>query len=516
MTEHNQKLKPSAFDPGGNTLAPGAPDRAAQAEAGTAAPAGTASQRPLIAALVALGVILAAVFFWLPTWVEAPSAELATTNAKSPIVDTQTQTRAKAQEQASPWSDAQLAQQRKEAQAVLELLLEQQFALQEMSVEQWATEAFAAATDLATSGDQLYRQQQFEDARETYGEGLQAMTALVEAAPGVFETQLQLALDALDANQAQAATEAIAIALLISPDSVSALRAQARAMTLPQVLTLIKQAQQLQLDNQLEPALENTQQALELDAEHELAKNLQAQLRQEIARRDFNRAMTAGYQAMDREDYDTAEARFLAAQKLLPAAAETEAALTQARSARTLQRIQSLRGKAELAQRNEDWGPALSSFEAILRIDSTVQFAREGADLSRERQSIDKLLQQTLDKPERLADQRIYAETRQLLDYANNLSPAGPRLRRQLGALDTIMEQALVPIPVLLESDEETDVTVYRVAHLGTFRRQQLELKPGTYTAVGVRRGFRDVRQEFTLSHDQSAPVITIACTDPI
>ena len=461
-------------------------------------------------------MILAAVFFWLPTWVEAPSAEPPTAGVNSPTVDSQRQTPANTQERASPWSDAQLAQQRKEAQAVLQLLLEQQFTLQEMSVEQWATDAFTAATELAASGDQLYRQQQFEEARATYEEGLQAMTALVEAAPSVFETQLQRALDALDANQAQAATDAVTIALLISPDSASALRAQARATTLPQVLTLVKQAQQLQRDSELEPALENTQQALALDAEHELAKTLQTQLRQAIARRDFNRAMTAGYQAMDREDYDTAEARFLAAQKLLPAAAETEAALTQARSARTLQRIQSLRGKAEVAQRNEDWGPALAAFEAILRIDNTVQFAREGATLSRERESLDKAIQQTLDQPERLADQKVYAQTRQLLEYANNLSPAGPRLRRQLTTLDTIMEQALVPIPVLLESDEETDVTVYRVAHLGTFRRQQLELKPGTYTAVGVRRGFRDVRQEFTLSHDQSAPVITIACTDPI
>lgn len=454
---------------------------------------------------------MVAVFFWLPTWVEPPTAEnvAVTTSPGTP-------TRPSGQEQASPWSDAQLAKQRKAAQAVLELLLEQQFTLEEMSVEQWASEEFSAATELATSGDELYRQQQFEAAQATYQSGLEAMTALVEAAPEVFETQLQAGLEALAANQPQPATAALAIALLIKPDSDTALRAQARATTLPEVLALIKQAQQAQRDNELEQAAAVTEQALGLDPAHELAKSLQAQLRQEIARRDFNRAMTAGYQAMDRQDYDTAEARFLAAQKLLPAAAETGAALAQARSARTLQRIESLRTKAEIAQRNEDWSAALAAFDAILRIDDTVQFAREGAARSGDRQTLDKRLQQTLEKPERLADERIYAETRQLLDYAVTLSPAGPRLRRQLSELDSLLQQALVPIAVLLQSDEQTDVTVYRVAHLGTFRRQQLELKPGTYTAVGVRTGFRDVRQQFTLSHDQSAPVITIACTDPI
>jgi tetratricopeptide (TPR) repeat protein len=454
---------------------------------------------------------MVAVFFWLPNWVEPPTAgSVAVTTSPG------TPARVSAQEQASPWSDAQLAKQRKAAQAVLELLLEQQFTLEEMSVEQWAAAEFAAATQLATSGDELYRQQQFEAAQANYQSGLESMTALVEAAPAVFERQLQAGLAALAANQPQPATAALTIALLIKPDSETALTAQARALTLPEVLTLIKQAQQAQRDNELEQAAATTAQALGLDPAHELATSLQLQLQQEIARRDFNRAMTAGYQAMDRQDYDSAEARFLAAQRLLPAAAETGAALAQARSARTLQRIESLRGNADAAQRNEDWNAAVAAFDAILRIDDTVQFAREGAARSRERQSLDQRLQQTLEKPERLADQRIYAETRQLLTYAITLSPAGPRLRRQLSALDTLLQQALVPIAVLLQSDEQTDVTVYRVAHLGTFRRQQLELKPGTYTAVGVRTGFRDVRQQFTLSHDQSAPVITIACTDPI
>ena len=110
----------------------------------------------------------------------------------------------------------------------------------------------------------------------------------------------------------------------------------------------------------------------------------------------------------------------------------------------------------------------------------------------------------------------MYADTQALYRQALTLESKGPLLREQLIKLSDLLEKALIPIPVLLQSDEMTDVTVYKVAHLGTFRRQQLELKPGIYTAVGVRKGFRDVRREFTVNHERQGLTIEIACTEPI
>ncbi len=59
-------------------------------------------------------------------------------------------------------------------------------------------------------------------------------------------------------------------------------------------------------------------------------------------------------------------------------------------------------------------------------------------------------------------------------------------------------------------------VIVYKVARLGTFSERELTLRPGTYTAVGTRNGFRDVRETFTLSHDEAVAPVMIACTEPI
>jgi hypothetical protein len=57
---------------------------------------------------------------------------------------------------------------------------------------------------------------------------------------------------------------------------------------------------------------------------------------------------------------------------------------------------------------------------------------------------------------------------------------------------------------------------VYRVGDLGTFTNYTLSLLPGSYVAVGVRAGYRDVRQEFTIGLDGQVPLVTIACSEAI
>jgi hypothetical protein len=75
---------------------------------------------------------------------------------------------------------------------------------------------------------------------------------------------------------------------------------------------------------------------------------------------------------------------------------------------------------------------------------------------------------------------------------------------------------AETPQRVALTSDNQTDITVYRVGRLGTFEHKELELLPGRYTVVGQRAGFRDVRREITLLPGGEAPTVVIRCEEPI
>jgi hypothetical protein len=68
----------------------------------------------------------------------------------------------------------------------------------------------------------------------------------------------------------------------------------------------------------------------------------------------------------------------------------------------------------------------------------------------------------------------------------------------------------------MLRSDEKTEVIVYKVARLGSFAERELTLRPGSYTALGTRAGYRDVRQTFTITADAAPAPVTVVCTEPI
>jgi hypothetical protein len=57
---------------------------------------------------------------------------------------------------------------------------------------------------------------------------------------------------------------------------------------------------------------------------------------------------------------------------------------------------------------------------------------------------------------------------------------------------------------------------IYHVGQLGRFSDRVLELRPGTYTAVGSRPGYRDVRRVFTLRAGQDADTVDIRCKEPV
>jgi hypothetical protein len=63
-------------------------------------------------------------------------------------------------------------------------------------------------------------------------------------------------------------------------------------------------------------------------------------------------------------------------------------------------------------------------------------------------------------------------------------------------------------------------VKVYPIADrepfVERFVEHQLSLKPGTYKAKGIRNGYHEVLQHFTIAHDSAPAPVTIICTKPI
>ena len=196
----------------------------------------------------------------------------------------------------------------------------------------------------------------------------------------------------------------------------------------------------------MEQALALLRQAHALDRQHAGAEAQLRSVEREIARRDFNAAMTAGYAALDDARYDEAERQFLRAQKILPSAAETENALLQTRNSRTRAKIDAYGVRAREAEDREAWSQAIEAYREILSLDDTVVFARAGMIRSQTRARLDKRLRETLAKPGRLGDDRIYQDTRALYRQLLALEKKGPLLREQLEATCFILTDAGISV----------------------------------------------------------------------
>ncbi len=125
-------------------------------------------------------------------------------------------------------------------------------------------------------------------------------------------------------------------------------------------------------------------------------------------------------------------------------------------------------------------------------------------------------LEYYVDNPDLLNSQRVRETALSFLGKAGAIEPKGPELRRRVSALREQVLLATRPLSLELRSDGATEVVVYRLRSLGQFTSRNISLRPGTYTIVGSRPGYKDVRREVTLAAGKPVPPIYVACDEPI
>ena len=123
-------------------------------------------------------------------------------------------------------------------------------------------------------------------------------------------------------------------------------------------------------------------------------------------------------------------------------------------------------------------------------------------------------MQRFLDDPGLLSDDDEFARATEVLAEASADAVAGPLLRKQLDDLRAVVERSSVPVPLIIDSDNETEIIIQKIGTIGTFLRHEVNLRPGRYTIIGSRDGYRDVRDEIIL--EPGAEPVDIRCTEPI
>jgi len=405
---------------------------------------------------------------------------------------------------------------RREAEKHLERFVLVKEELDRMGADQWGGNTYTVILRLAHEGDARFVEKEYESASTAYQAATARAQELAASSSDVLERLVAEGAAALSENDAQRAGEKFSTALRIDPGNRSAQLGLQRSETIERVKALMESGVRHEKEKNLAFALADYQEALRLDPSSVEARDATTRVKDRIAGEQFQKFMTLGFSALHAGKLQQAREAFQKAKSFQPHSPEVRDAMAQVDQAIRLARISDLKATAEEAEEAETWEKALAMYEEVLAMDPAIQFAVRGKERIRERIGVRNRMRFYLDKPDLLESEGHLNDAVRLVDEASALTPRGPRLSADINELDRLVRAAKTPVKVTLLSDNLTDVSVYRVGRFGKFHSLTLDLRPGTYTAVGSRIGFKDVRREIAVTAGMKPDPITIQCEEEI
>jgi tetratricopeptide (TPR) repeat protein len=226
--------------------------------------------------------------------------------------------------------------------------------------------------------------------------------------------------------------------------------------------------------------------------------------------------MSEGLAALERGEFAEARAAFARAEAARPGTTGAADGIARAEEGLKADALGRHRRQGEAAEAREEWRRALEEYDAALVLEPRVAFAVEGRARCALRAELDQRLEDHLKRSDRLGADAVAGDAEAALARAREVSPPGPRLERQVAALERALIQARTPVPVRLLSDGRTEVVVLRVGRLGAFREKALDLRPGSYVVVGSRRGYRDARRTLVVEPGRSPEPLLVRCDEAL
>jgi predicted negative regulator of RcsB-dependent stress response len=380
----------------------------------------------------------------------------------------------------------------------------------------WGEPEWGQALDSADQGNDLFGQREFARAGDLFEDSLELLTRLESEKDQRLANALESGWQALQADDSSSAVGYFETANAIDNDNEESIEGLERARVRPQVLHLMAAGESVRSMNQLQEARSAYSEAVELDSLYEPAAMALQQVTDEITDIAFRDAMSRALNAMDTEDAETAELALRQAAGLKPA--EQVVRDAQFRLVQLQQKLwlADQRGTAARYVRDEDWSGAVKTYRGVLAKVPQAAFARQGLELAEDRERLHRQLDHYLSDPARIHSAQPLANAKKLVASAGKPPVDESRLAKKIQQLNALILEAQTPLMVTLQSDGLTSVVIYHVGRLGSFTSQQLELPPGTYTVVGSRPGYRDVRQTFTLLPGSEPPSLDIRCEEPV
>jgi serine/threonine protein kinase/tetratricopeptide (TPR) repeat protein len=500
--------------------------------------------------VVLLGIlagIAVAVFYWLPRYTGQSlpidfSALTRAVNSSTPAPDSGTSqntvTSLPAGADTSDPSEVKL-------QATRENFDRRLAALDTRGAGIWGGPEFAMAKMRAAESIGARDAGNLKMAQQRLADASRLLDEVESRAQQAFAAQLAAGQKALAANQQELAKEAFDLARRIDPNDRRIAEGQRHTSNLNDVLPLLADAQNAESARNFSRAVQDYNQVLSIDPGNDKARTGLARAKTEFGDDNYAKAVGSGFAALGAGRLDDARAAFTKAKSLRPTGSEAAEGLRRVEAALDAKGFALMRQRAAGLEAQERWDEAVEAYNSALQADPSLAFAQEGKNRAAARAQLGASMQSLIDRPERLASESVREQARALLQTANQQATSGPVLRSQIARLELLLPdydkssrsvpssirpvvawpsdtapstRAAIdkPVRLALVSDSATDVVIPSIGEFGTFAKREIELKPGRYTVIGTRDGYRDVRQDVIVAAGQEGKTIRVSCSDPI
>lgn len=264
---------------------------------------------------------------------------------------------------------------------------------------------------------------------------------------------------------------------------------------------------------------ERAQQAFDLAAriepQNDVARDGLEHVKAALDNQRYAKAAAEGYAALGAGRLDDARAAFERARELRPDGAEALAGLHRIDSAGG-HNIGAMRARAVALESQERWEEAMRVYEDLLRQDHSLVFAQEGRERAADRLLLGESLRGLIDRPDRLSSPQAREQAAQLLQEAQEQPDPGPELRGQIARISALLPGIDKPVQLSLMSDNLTQVAIPSIGSFGSFTHREVQLRPGRYTVIGTREGYRDVHRDIIVSPGEENLTVNVSCDDPI
>lgn len=385
--------------------------------------------------------------------------------------------------------------------------------LKEIKSPPWEEEDYLAAENSYNEGVELYRDAYFGDAVGKFEAALEAVTQLEE----VFRTT------------ADEKRESISTYFESSAYGTAVTELNTLLEWFPEDLDLVQLHANATLGQELKPLVDDLQNYVSIREFHEVEEILpqfpDGYYEQEISavraaleahRQDtsFKSSMTAAHESIDAENWSLAEQILESALIVRPDSTVAQELLDDVKEHKRLDQVDALKQKMSDNLNTERWEDVLVNIAEVEKLDVNEEY-----DFANLEDDLGELLalELKLVKYESLTFDELNESVRQdiqeFLDNSDRLNEfARTQAKRQ--SLADRFTLYTTPIEVNIVSDNTTTVRIRPGKEIGSFHSKTVNILPGSYEVIGIRRGFKQVVKQLEVKPGSDSVEIKVECRD--